>query len=155
MSCEGYTRERVFVNSNTGSRFTGGRYILENDISTLSPYELMASANRESFVGGFWRSYLPYGRAFPQRAIELTTGGWTHIAHSMFHTRSLVRSALLGISLCVAGRQHNDPVLLVQGVQQHGRVLRQMREALCPNKQIDRTVLLVTSRILSLFEASC
>ena len=112
------------------------------------------SAYHEQYLGQFWSSYLPNGRAFPSRSSSFSTGSWMNELHKRFrmNDESALKQVLLAISLTSVGKRDNKPWLVEKGISYYGSSLATLAQQLETESGPISDSGLATSNLLSLYE---
>jgi hypothetical protein len=120
------------------------------------PDTFVRSAYQEQYLGLFWSSYLPNGRAFAPESSRFTNGVWTNELHRLFRveTESGLRKILLALCLTSVGRRDDKPWMVENGIKFYGSALGAMASQLEDGAGTVTDRVLATSRLLSLYEVS-
>jgi len=116
------------------------------------------SAYRERYLGLFWNSYLPNGRAFPTQTTQYTNGVWTNELHDMFHTANngtSLRDILLAICFTSVGQRDEKPWVVENGIRLYGKSVAALGQQLGERRASISSYNLATVRLLSLYEVRC
>ncbi|KAJ5591624.1 uncharacterized protein N7459_001993 [Penicillium hispanicum] len=174
LECEGYVRERIFVNSTQGPSVSGAPRLEQATYPTSNPVpalvrrrvaasadlkpgiltheSLWRSASQMNMVGTFWATFLPNSQPFSLRAARFANGGWTNVAQEIYQDDTLVRHALMANCLGLVGRQDGHAWMVQEGMRIYGLTLNRVGMLLKqPDKVHSKTIVLVPM-MLSLFE---
>lgn len=112
------------------------------------------SAYHEQYLGLFWQSYLPAGKAVSAESNKYVPGLWMNQLHGMSRqdNESAVRRILLAISLTSIGRRDNTPWMVENGIQLYGSSLASLAQKLKDHASLADNNTYVASRLLSLYE---
>ncbi|KAM5341338.1 hypothetical protein ACJ41O_014369 [Fusarium nematophilum] len=150
LQCGGYKRDTIWVNL-TQENGTVRRH-RQSDVTLAEP--LARSASHELFLGQFWDSYLPNGRAFPEESSQYAGGVWMNELHGLFRggQQPALNKVLLAISLTSLGQRDDKPWMVENGIKLYGSSLSTLAGQLTPTDGPVSDVLFPTSKLLSLYE---
>lgn len=153
LHCAGYERDTIWVNLTTDTGLIRRPKRLVPPTVAL-PDAFARSAYHEKYLGLFWQSYLPAGKAFSADSSKYVSGLWMNEIHSMARQdhQSPVRRILLAISLTSIGRRDNTPWMIENGIQLYGSSLATLAQQLKDPVALADNNNYVASRLLSLYE---
>lgn len=153
LHCAGYERDTIWVNLTTDTglvRRPKGQVLP----AVTLPETFARSAYHEQYLGLFWQSYLPAGKAFSAESNKYVPGLWMNQLHGISRqdNESPVRRILLAISLTSIGRRDNTPWMVENGIQLYGSSLATLAQELKDPASLADNNNYVASRLLSLYE---
>lgn len=156
LQCAGYNRPLVFktVVPSSGSKQTHDNAAQSED-SILLHDGLSSSASYHQITGLYWKAYLPNGKSLSTEVD--TVGAWIDSIQSLESHVSVIRKALLALSLATLGRVERREWMTKEGQRLYGDVLSdtltlipaQQDSQRCGNRTLE---LVTTVRLLSFFE---
>ncbi|SPN99061.1 uncharacterized protein DNG_02100 [Cephalotrichum gorgonifer] len=153
LHCAGYERETIWVNLSPDTGLVQRPKRTNSPTITL-PDAFARSAYHERYLGMFWQSYLPAGRAFPFESTRFMSGGWMNELHTLSckDNDSLAKKILLAISLATIGRRDKQPWMVENGIQLYGTSLAALAHQLETPLGLADDNNFVASKLLSLYE---
>jgi hypothetical protein len=106
-------------------------------------------------IDEYWQIFFPKV-AFSQ-ATSLPTelmGSWAFVVQQSYMEKSLVKTALLAVTLANLSRRSGDKSLGVGAIEAYSTALREVNSSLQDQKRRRSDVLLATIKLLALYEAS-
>lgn len=161
LKCEGYVRERVFVQVVYGRpreprvNSKKARQTQKHCEINLPPHSdsLVRSADEQQCTAVWWDSYLPNGKLLPFRLAGFTTGGWTNALHDKIRKTPSVRRVLLALALSTAGRDQGQLRTHYKGLECYVASLTDAGSALSTTSEAVITQC-ITARLSALYEVS-
>lgn len=153
LHCAGYERDTIWVNLTSDNGLVRRPKRQVSPTVTLSE-TFARSAYHEQYLGLFWQSYLPAGKAFSAESNKYVAGMWMNQIHKMARqdNEGSVRRILLAISLTSIGRRDNTPWMVENGIQLYGSSLATLAHQLKDPIALGDDNNYVASRLLSLYE---
>ncbi|KAF5536397.1 c6 zinc finger domain-containing protein [Fusarium mexicanum] len=167
LSCEGYERASIFVNSTQGSHsnfslrpYSPRRLSEQTAASTqaaapLLDISLERTAAEAKYVFLYWRFLLPKnGQQFPLQAARHSTTGWTQVVQELSQKNDGVRVGLLANALALVGQQTGQTSVVAEAWRMYSQTLQTLARSL-PHVSEQGTAIdakLMTSALLAAFE---
>lgn len=120
-----------------------------------SSQALNRSAFQSQLISEYWQIFLPkvaFSQA-PYLPKELM-GSWAFFVEQSSMEKSMVKTALLAVTLANLSRQSGDKSLGVGAIEAYSTVLREVNSSLVDARKRQSDVLLATIKLLALYEAS-
>ncbi|KAH8680733.1 hypothetical protein BX600DRAFT_543431 [Xylariales sp. PMI_506] len=113
---------------------------------------LQRSAAQSYYFGIFLDGYLGKDSANYYTRLEPSTTSWISVAHVAAIKYDILKLAMIANSVCMLGAQHGDEGAIKVGRQVYGHVLLQLVDGLGHLRSQNRLALIMTARMLALFE---
>ncbi|KAL4784681.1 hypothetical protein BJX76DRAFT_367430 [Aspergillus varians] len=162
VECGGYYRPRIFINNTVENRV---QQLVKKDrskgTSSLSssgrdvalPPELARSAYQAKYMDLFWRLYLPNGQALSLELTQTALGRWIDAIHDLHGTETVLRKALLAMSVSAVGRHENNTFLKEEGRRLYTSSLQGLAVALKDPRRGTSDAVLTAIRLSSFYES--
>lgn len=113
---------------------------------------LTRSAYESKYLGLFWSTYLPNGRALSAASAQDALGGWTNTILALYPTCNMLKKTLLALCLTARGKLDDKKWMQEQGLRLYVNVLQDMAEALQNPPGQNSDAVLTTTKLFSLYE---
>ncbi|KAH8670100.1 hypothetical protein BGZ60DRAFT_375305 [Tricladium varicosporioides] len=163
LPCEGYIRQRLFINKTTTTittTSTQNNTVKPSPLeavsgSVLLPAALSHSAYEDKYIGLYWDTYLP-SRQLLSRCKDsdrICLGGWTTTVQDLYVTSPVLRKALLALCLSTISRRDGQQWMAEEGLKFYVSALQGMSGALKVPANAKNDALLLANKLFSLYEA--
>jgi hypothetical protein len=118
------------------------------------PDQLARTACEDKFLGLFWESYLPNGRAFAAGSMRATLGGYNDTISALYPDDNVLKKAILAMCMTTIGKQQGDKWMSDTGLGLYVGAMHDMSSTLERQARVKPDVVLGAARIFSLYEVS-
>ncbi|KAJ4045249.1 hypothetical protein NW753_009891 [Fusarium oxysporum] len=143
LSCEGYERTSIFVNSTQGShsdfspkaysprQFSEHTAPSTQAVSPLIDVSLERTAAEAKYVFLYWRFLLPNnGQSFPLQAARHSTTGWTQVVQDLSQKHNRVHMGLLANALALVSQQTGQTSVIAEAWRMYSQTLQTLARSL-------------------------
>ncbi|KAL4802932.1 hypothetical protein BDV18DRAFT_145871 [Aspergillus unguis] len=172
VECGGYHRPRIFINNTIENQAQSKQLVKKTKNTTILggcsnssspsssgdsdvalPSGLARTAYQARYMDMWWRIYLPNGQALSGELTEIALGRWIDAVHDLHAGESVLKKALLGLSLTAVGRQEGRPYLKEEGRRMYTSSLQGLTVALKDPTRATSDAILTSIRLLSFYES--
>lgn len=174
LACEGYNRDRQFVNgslkksssestlprtvTSSQERPWLGRYATassdHDESQIVLPDSLVTTAREQLYMGQLWATMLPKGGLFSTEKWRPSAPGWAGLINALYNTEPSLRYVTLAMAVGCLATKSNDDQLRVKSLQTYNAAVQELSTALQQRDAYKRDGLIIASGLMASFEVS-
>ncbi|KAL4927852.1 Zn(II)2Cys6 transcription factor domain-containing protein [Aspergillus undulatus] len=117
------------------------------------PPALVRSAYQARYMDLFWQMYLPNGQALSIEVTQVALGGWIDAIHDLQNHETVLKKALVAMSVSAVGRQENNKFLKEEGRRLYTNSLQSLSATLQDPKRATSDSIWTAIRLASFWES--